>query len=93
MKPYDKSGYSCELQEWFSWGKPQYHVVPTSNLAASAEDRKILNAFVDQELPTIGRPFIPQVWKELYWRMIKVAMQMRSILEFSNDANLKMMNL
>ena len=90
MKPYDKSGYSCELQEWFSWGKPQYHVVPTSNLAASAEDRKILNAFVDQELPTIGRPFIPQVWKELYWRMIKVAMQMRSILEFSNDANLKM---
>ena len=90
MKPYDKSGYSCELQEWFSWSKPQYHVVPTSNLAASAEDRKILNAFVDQELPTIGRPFIPQVWKELYWRMIKVAMQMRSILEFSNDTNLKM---
>ena len=90
MGSYDKNGYSCDLQEWFSWSKPQYHVAPTSNLSVSAEDRKILNAFVDQELPTLSLPFIPRAWQELYWKMVKVAMQMRSILEFSNGANLKM---
>ncbi len=90
MKPYDKSGYSCELQEWFSWSKPQYHVAPTSDLPTSAKDRKVLNNFIDQDLPALNRPFVPRKWQELHWEMVKVAMQMRSVLEFSNGANLKM---
>lgn len=90
MKPYDKSGYSCELQEWFSWSKPQYHIAPTSDLSASAKDRKVLNDFIDQDLPALNRPFVPRKWQGLYWEMVKVAMQMRSVLEFSNGANLKM---
>lgn len=90
MKPYDKSGYSRELQKWFSWSKPQYHVAPTSDLSASAKDRKVLNDFIDQDLPALNRPFVPRKWQELYWEMVKVAMQMRSVLEFANGANLKM---
>ena len=71
VKPYDENGYSNKLQELFDWNKPRYYIAPTTNLQVSADDRKILNAFAEQELSASKLPFAPRVYLKTALRCAK----------------------